>query len=226
MADGSGTHDKATLDRFTGWIAGLGTASGHRVVVGHWTGSPFGAVTDAMVEDPAGRRTLYAPTRELAAFLDAAYRFDDVRVAPCGAHRSGRRWTVQAGPLRVSFTVGRRTALGWLLRAIPTPLARATWWAGLLDLPARRLLPGVHTRGRTRDGRRQWYGAHDLHRLVAVDAALDGRGLGPLRAVHPPVRFGFGSVPPRPSLVRLTTTLARRPRRRRGGRRRCPPPPG
>jgi hypothetical protein len=193
--------------RFTGWIAGLGTASGHRLVVGHWPGSPYGPVTDVMAEDPAGHRTLYAPTPQLAAFLAAAYRFDDVRVAPCGARRSGPSWTVWAGPLRLSFTLGRRTRLGWLLRAVPAPLARTTWWVGLLDLPARRLLPGVRTRGRTRDGRRQWYGARDLHAIVAADASLSGRQLGALRAVHPPVRFGFGSVPSRPSLVHLTTTI-------------------
>jgi hypothetical protein len=193
--------------RFAGWIAGLGTASGHRLVVGHWPDSPFGPVTDVMAEDPAGHRTLYAPTPELAAFLAAAYRFDDVRVAPCAARRSGPSWAAQAGPLRLSFTVGRRTPLGWLLRSVPAPLARTTWWLGLLDLPARRLLPGVHTRGRTRDGRRQWYGAHDLHPIVAAEATLDGHHLGPLRAVQPPVRFGFGSVPSRPSLVQLTTTI-------------------
>src|SRR5918995_1278478 len=82
---------------FTGWIAGLGTDSGHRVVVGHWPRSPFGVVTDAMVQDPAGHRTLYAPTAQLAEFLAAAYRFDEVRVAHCGARRSGPGWTLVAG---------------------------------------------------------------------------------------------------------------------------------
>jgi hypothetical protein len=194
-------------ERFTGWIAGLGTASGHRLVVGHWPGSPYGPVTDVMAEDPAGRRTLYAPSAELANFLAAAYRFDDVKVAPCRARRSGPSWTVGAGPLELSFTVGRRTPLGWLLRAVPAPLARTSWWVGLLDLPARRLLPGVRTRGQTRDGRRQWYGARDLHAITTADAALSGQDLGALRPVHPPVRFGFGSAPTRPSLVHLTTTI-------------------
>jgi hypothetical protein len=199
-------------ERFTGWIAGLGTASGHRVVVGHWQESPYGVVTDAMVEDPAGHRTLYAPTAQLAGFLTAAYRFDDVQVAPCHARRSGPRWRVQAGPLQLSFTVGGRSLLGWLLWVMPAPLARTSWWIGVLDLAARRLLPGVRTRGRTRDGRRQWYGAQDLHPIVAADAALHGHDLGALRAVQPPVGFGFGSVPGRPSLVYLTTLIeARRP---------------
>jgi hypothetical protein len=97
-------------ERFSGWIAGLGTASGHRLVVGTWPTSPFGMVTDVMVEDPGGHRTLYAPTPQLAAFLGAAYRFDDVQVVPCSARRSGPDWMVQAGPLQLSFTIGRRTS--------------------------------------------------------------------------------------------------------------------
>jgi hypothetical protein len=194
-------------ERFTGWIAGLGTSSGYRLVVGHWPRSPYGMVTDVMAEDPAGHRTLYAPTPQLAALLAAAYRFHDVQIVACSARRAGPCWTVQAGPLQLSFTIGRRTLPGRLLRLPPAPLARTTWWISLLDLPARRLLPGVRTRGRTRDGRRQWYGAHDLHSLIAADATLAGRDLGALRAVHPPVGFGFGSVPRQPSLVHLTTII-------------------
>ncbi len=204
MVPWSGHRD---LERFAGWIAGLGTGSGHRVVIGHWHTSPFGRVTDAMVEDPDGRRTLYAPTPQLARFLGAAYRFDDVRVVGCTARRSGSCWRVEAGPLQVTFATGPRRPLGWLLSAMPAWLAGRTWWVGLLDVPARRLLPGVRTRGRTRDGRRQWYGAHDLHPIVAAQVTLSGRDLGPLRAVHPPVRFGFGSVPHQPSLVRITTVI-------------------
>jgi hypothetical protein len=194
-------------EQFTGWIAGLGTDSGHRVVIGHWPTSPYGLVTDVMVEDPAGHRILYAPTPQLAGFLRAAYRFDDVQVATCRARCSGPCWRVQAGPLQLTFTIGRRNLLGWLLWAVPTALARTPWWVGLMDLFARWLLPGVRTRGRTRDGRRQWYGAQDLHPIIAADAALHGLDLGALRAVQPPVSFGFGSVPAPPSLVHLTTTI-------------------
>jgi hypothetical protein len=194
-------------EQFTGWIAGVGADSGHRVVIGHWRTSPYGVVTDVMVEDPAGHRTLYAPTQQLAEFLSAVYGFHDVQVASCHARRWGPRWRVQAGPLQLSFTIGRRTLLGWLLWVMPAPLARTPWWVGLLDPAASRLLPGVRTRGRTRDGRRQWYGAQDLHPIIAADATLHGRDLGALRAVHPPVGFGFGSVPGRPSLVHLTTII-------------------
>ena len=197
---------------FTGWIAGLGTDGGHRFVVGHWPRSPYGPVADVMALDPAGHRTLFSPTSQLAAFLTAAYRFHDVHVVSCSARRAGRTWTVHSGPLQLWFTSGRRPLLGWLLRLVPVWLARTTWWIGVLDLPARWLLPGVRTRGRTRDGRRQWYGAHDLHAIVAAEVTLAGRDLGALHAVHPPVGFGFGSVPKRPSLVHLTTIIEAAPR--------------
>jgi hypothetical protein len=196
------------MERFSGWIAGMGTRSGHRLVIGHWHASPYGQVTDAMVEDPAGRRSLYAPTPQLAEFLGHVYRFDEVEVGPCSARRAGRRrWEAQAGPLQLSFTVGRRSLLGWLLCAIPAPLARSPWWVSLQDQLARRLLPGVRTRGGTRDGRRQWYGARDLHPIVTARATLHGRDLGALGPVRPPVGFGFGSVPDRPSLVHLTSII-------------------
>ena len=87
-----------------------------------------------MVEDRAGHRTLYAPTPQLAELLAATYRFDDVQVATCRAQRSGPHWWVQAGPLNLSFTIGRRNLLGWLLWAVPTALARTPWWVGLMDL--------------------------------------------------------------------------------------------
>jgi hypothetical protein len=142
-------------EQFTGPVAGLGTDRGYRVVIGHWRMSHDGPVSDVVVEDPAGHRTLDAPTPELAEFLSAADRFHDVQVPTCSARRSGPRWMVQAGPLQVSFTIGRRRLLGWLLRAMPATLARTPWWVGLLDLPARWLLVGVRTRGRTHHGRRQ-----------------------------------------------------------------------
>ena len=51
-----------SIDRFTGTITGLGTASGTRIVIGDWTTSPFGRFTDVMIEDAAGQRRLLAPT--------------------------------------------------------------------------------------------------------------------------------------------------------------------
>lgn len=192
---------------FDGWIAGLGTAQGTRLVLGHWPVSPYGPFSDVMIEAPTGRRTLLAPTKGVADFVASTYVFDDVRVVPLAVDARGEHWTVAAGTLRISFRTGRRRALGRLLRLVPRRLAGARWWVQLLDLPARRLLPGVRTRCSAGGGRREWYAAHDLLPIVAAGAVLDGVDLGALADVDPPVRFGFGSVPRRPALVRVTTTV-------------------
>ena len=191
---------------FDGWIAGLGTASGTRLVIGHWPDSPFGPVTDVMVEHADGRRELFAPTAELGRFVADTYSFDHVRVVPVSVARSGPAWTVEAGPLTVRFTTGHRGVLGRLLRAVPRTLARRLLWVRLIDGPA-RLLRGVRTHGSAGNGRREWYAVQDLHRITAATARLDGAGLGRLTAIDPPVRFGFGSTPRFPALVRVTTTV-------------------
>jgi hypothetical protein len=193
--------------RFDGWILGTGTASGTRVVVGHWPRSPLGRLSDVMVQRPDGVRVLLAPTREAADLIAATYAFDEVRLVPVTVHRpDARTWAVDAGPLRLRATTGRRPPLGWLLRAVPPPLARTPAWVGLLDRPA-RLLTGLRTTGSAGNGRTEWYGVQDLHVVTALAASWDGEPLGALAAVRPPVTFGFGSVPPRPSLARVTTTV-------------------
>jgi hypothetical protein len=192
--------------RFDGWIAGLGTAGGTRIVVGCWPRSPFGPVTDVMVERPDGHRILFAPTGDLAGFVAATYTFDEVRIGPVTVSGSVTDWRVDAGGLRVAFTTGRRAALGALLLLVPETLAGRPGWVRLLDRPA-RVLRGVRTFGTAGNGRREFYGARDLHRIVHTRSTLDGVELGPLAPVDPPVRFGFGSTPRSPGLVRITTTV-------------------
>jgi hypothetical protein len=193
--------------RFDGYIAGIGTMSGTRMVVGHWPVSPYGPVSDVMVETPDGRRLLLAGTAALAEFVAATYAFDEVAVVPVTVSTGGRRWTVTAGPLAVRFGLGPRGRLGLALRAVPPPLAGRPGWIRLVDLPARLILSGVRTHGSAGNGRREWYGARDLWPVTSVNATLAGRDLGRLAEVDPPVRFGFGSVPRRPALVRVTTTV-------------------
>ncbi|MFG3125593.1 hypothetical protein ACGFYO_26720 [Streptomyces sp. NPDC048201] len=192
--------------RFDGWITGIGTASGTRLVLGHWPRSPFGSFSDVMVERTDGRRTLLAPTRQVADFIAGTYSFDEVRVVPVGVRIAGARWSVSAGaPLDLAFTVGRRGVLGSLLR-VAGPLVSRPACAVLTD-PLSRLLLGVPTRGSAGGGRYEWYGARDLHRLSSATAVLDGQALGPLAPVDPPVRFGFASTPRTPCQVRVTTTV-------------------
>ncbi|NKX52769.1 hypothetical protein HER39_19765, partial [Arthrobacter deserti] len=66
------------MERFTGFIAGLGTSAGRRLVVGHWTDPPLGAFTDVMTEDRDGLRSLLAPNRAVADYVSVTYRFDEV----------------------------------------------------------------------------------------------------------------------------------------------------
>ncbi|MFJ8226215.1 hypothetical protein [Streptomyces griseus] len=193
--------------RFDGWIAGVGTVSGTRLVVGHWPRSPFGAFSDVMVEHPGGERVLLAPSRPIADFVAATYCFDRIEVVPVAVTVAGDSWLVEAGALRLRLRTGRRSALGLLLSAVPAPFARSPLWAALCDVPARLLMPGVRTLGRAGPGRREWYGARGLRPVVAADAVLDGASLGGLAPLDPPVAFGFGSAPRRPSLVRVTTTV-------------------
>jgi len=203
-------------ERFEGAIAGVGTAEGTRVVLGSWRRSPFGtgaagAFTDAMVERADGHRLLLAPTSEVAEYVSGVYRFDEVRVVDVRLTtppvRTGAVWEVSAGPLQLRLVVGRRTPLGWLLRAVPGPLAASPAWATAVDPVARRVLKGVSTRGSAGGGRREYYGARDVRSLTGARTTWDGQDLGPLAPVLPPVRFGFGSTPPAPSLVRVVSTV-------------------
>jgi hypothetical protein len=193
--------------RFDGEIAAFGTAAGHRVVVGRWPVSPFGPISDVMVEAAEGTRLLIAPNEEVAHFLTSTYRFDSVEVSTVEVIRRPGRLAVAAGGLRADLRIGRRGWLGLLLRAVPRPVATAPAWATLVDPLAAILLPGVRTRGSTGTGRQEWYGAWDLHPLASVTSSWQGRDLGAMAEVCPPVRFGFGSTPRRPSIVRLTTTV-------------------
>jgi hypothetical protein len=199
----SGRH----WQRFHGQIAGLGSASGTRVVVGRWESSPLGAFADVMLERADGHRILYAPSAAVGDFVSDTYVFDEVRTVPVAAEVAGDRWAVRADDLELEFTAGGRLPLGWALRAIPGPVARSTRWAALVDPVARVVLDGVSTRGQARSGRREWYGATDLHAITSASGALAGHALGRLAPVAPPTRFGFSSTPALPSITTVVTTV-------------------
>ena len=198
--------------RFVGAIAGAGSTSGVRLVVGRWLESPLGTFADVMVEDAAGHRTLLAPSPGVADFVAQTYAFDEVVQVPVavaedrGPH--GRGWRVTAGGvLSLRLGIGRRAPLGWLLRAVPEPVATSTWWAGAVDPVARTVLRGVRTRGAALEGRREWYGATDLHRVTSLSGTWRGTDLGDLAPVDPPCSFGFSSTPRTPGLTRVVTTV-------------------
>ena len=193
--------------RFRGRIAGVGSSSGVRVVVGRWRESPFGAFGDAMVERADGHRVLIAPTADVAALVSSTYVFDEVRVEPFTVVDTGVEWVVESASLDLRLAVGGRMPLGHLLRLVPRPLAESPAWATALDPVARVAMSGVRTRGAAREGRREFYAATDLRTVTDLEGELDGIPLGHLRPVDPPCRFGFSSTPRSPSVTEVVTTI-------------------
>jgi hypothetical protein len=190
--------------RFRGAIAGAGTTAGVRVVVGRWDESPYGGFADAMVETASGHRVLLAPTQQVADFVASTYTFDEVRIEPITVND----WVLRSPSLTLDLEVGGRTALGRVLRLVPARVGESPAWCSLTDPVARLVLSGVRTRGSAGNGRREWYGATDQHRVVGVTGSFDDFPLGDLAAVDPAPRFGFSSTPRTPSVTTVVTTVS------------------
>ena len=199
-----------TRQRFRGRIAGVGSTSGVRVVVGWWHESPFGPFADAMVERADGHRLLLAPTEQVRDLVATTYVFDETRVEPVAVSAggvAGATWVVRSPSLALHLDVGGRMPVGHLLRLLPRAVAQSPAFATLADPVARVAMRGVRTRGTARAGRREFYGATDLREVTALSGALDGIPLGELAAVDPACRFGFSSTPRRPSVTDVVTTI-------------------
>ncbi|MCJ0891269.1 hypothetical protein MTX34_04315 [Rhodococcus sp. ARC_M5] len=205
--------------RFHGEIYGVGTTSGVRIVVGHWTRSPLGEFTDVMIQFADGRRLLIAPNEDVREFVTATYTFDSTELVPvtfaaqpdnlgrsAGSTPAGWR-SVQAGDLTVRIRVAGPTLLGRLLSLVPDAVSTAPWFCSISDPIARVVLRGVRTRGSAGNDRREYYGARHQHRVTDVSASWQGEDLGSLTPVTPPVTFGFGSTPAAPSVTSITTTI-------------------
>lgn len=189
---------------FTGHIAGLGTSSGVRIVVGAWDESPFGPFADVMVEDTSGHRTLVAARQSVADFVASTYAFDEVRIEPVSVER-GKEWSVHTRSLQLRFTPGHRLWVAPLLGLVPSPVRRSATWARACNPVAGRVMPGVRTYASAGNGRAEWYAASDIRRLVDARATWEGEELGELGPVEPPVRFGVASAAATPTLTALTS---------------------
>ncbi|MET0928276.1 MAG: hypothetical protein ABWX74_02100 [Aeromicrobium sp.] len=189
---------------FAGHIAGIGTSSGTRIVVGMWDESPFGAFADVMVELPSGHRILLAPRQSIADFVASTYEFDEIRIEPVSIARDDE-WSVHTRSLQLRFTPGKPLWVSPLLALVPRQIRRTSTWARFCNPIAGRLMPGVRTYGSAGGGRTEWYAASHVRRLVRARATWEGEELGALAPVTPAVRFGFASSPARPTLTALTS---------------------
>ncbi|MDQ0690210.1 hypothetical protein [Arthrobacter sp. W4I7] len=192
---------------FDGHIAGIGTGSGLRAVVGIWNSSPFGPFSDVMVQEPSGHRLLLAPSEEVADFISDTYRFDEVRILDVSAALNQQDLSVDAGPLVIRAGVGARTILGHVLRAVPRCLAVHPRWLRVISPIAAVLSGGSRTSGAAGSGRHEYYGVSDLRSISSAVVSWDGADAGALSPIVPAVDFGFSSVPPQRSLARVRTTV-------------------
>ncbi|QIK76726.1 hypothetical protein [Nocardioides piscis] len=196
-------------ERFTGRIAGVGTTSGVRLVVGRWDAGPWGAFSDVMVEDSSGHRVLIAPDERVREFVAATYSFDEHVTEPVTVTDTPSGWQVNSPSLRLVITLGPRTLLGRVLELVPRAVATAPLWCAVVDPVARLVLRGVRTRGTAGQDRREWYGATSVRAVTGIAGHWRGEQLGSLAPVDPPCRFGFSSVPRRPSVTSVVTTVER-----------------
>lgn len=196
-------------ERFTGRIAGVGSTSGVRVVVGRWDASPWGPFADVMVEDASGHRVLIAPDERVREFVSATYTFDEHVIEPVTVSDVAGGWEVATPSLTLRLAVGGRTPLGALLGLVPARVATSPAWCSLVDPVARVVVRGVRTRGTAGNDRREWYGATAVHAVTDLSGTWRGAALGDLARVDPPCRFGFSSTPARPSVTSVVTTIER-----------------
>ncbi len=183
-----------------GTIASAGFSSGHRFVVGYWDESPIGPLVDVMWARPDGSRVLLVDRQEGADLITAVYRFDAVEVMPMAARLDGGVLVVAAGGLGLTMRGGRP----W---PIPLPRLRSRTLVRPLEGLLARALLGVRTWGVSPSGVQEWYRADEYRRVVAGEAAWNGRDLGALRRFHEPARFGFSEPPRWPSMVRVRPLL-------------------
>jgi hypothetical protein len=192
---------------FTGHIAGAGTGSGLRIVVGAWDESPFGTFTDVMLQCADDERVLLAPDDSVAEFVGSTYRFDRVEVGAVSAGFGAGQLVVTTENFDARFRIGGPARVDHLLRLVPRRLATSPRWLRVIDPVAARVLPGVHTYGTAGNGRVEYYGVRRSRRITAIDGHYRGSPFGGLAPLRPPVSFGFSSAPSAPQIVSVTTTI-------------------
>ena len=83
----------------------------------------------------------------MAAFVEATYTFDEVRLEPVHAEVSTAVWQISTPSLTLEASVGEPTLPGHMLRGLPRRLVTSPSWCRLVDPVARLVLRGVRTNG-------------------------------------------------------------------------------
>ena len=104
---------------FTGHIAGAGSGSGLRIVVGAWDESPFGAFTDVMLQTADDERVLLAPDDTIADFVSSTYHFDRVELGEVSTALGEQQFTVTTESFDARIGIGGPAPIDRLLRLVP-----------------------------------------------------------------------------------------------------------
>ncbi len=163
-------------------------------MIGTWPTSPIGRLDDLMWAQPDGRRLLLASTQAASDYVSGVYGFDEVVVGPLRVDLDGRFLHLRAAGLGLELHLSAGRAL-----AVPWP--RPAWFTRWVEGPVARRLLGVNTYGVSPSGVQEWYRAVSIRRIRAGWASIDGRDLGRLGPLDPPVDFGFSEPPRFPTMV-------------------------
>jgi hypothetical protein len=203
------------LLRFDGHIVGASFESGDTIVAGRWRTSPFGPFADVMWRRADGRRVLLAPTEATRAFVTSHYNFDEAIDAPVRIERDpDGAVRVTGGPIDMTLRAHGIDLPGRLIRLRPRWLRERPAWIAVEDALLRPVVGplfganGVHVRGTTGAGAREWYAIHDVRAAIAT-ATVDGASLGATTALSS-AGFGFSEFPSRSTILRVTSLIERR----------------
>jgi hypothetical protein len=181
-----------------GTISSIGFDSGDRFVVGCWPRSPLGPIADVMWATAMGVRVLLAPNAAIADFVTSIYRFDEVRVGSLSVERELDQVRARGLGIDLELVGGRHR---------PVPIRRPLWVTRAIEAPIARALMGVKTFGVSPTGAREWYQTTGWRWIIDGRGSVDGRDLGSLGPIEPPVGVGFSEPPRRPSIVSVRVTI-------------------
>jgi len=194
-----GKEDKIDMmDVFNGRITSSGFESGDRIVVGAWKESPFGEFTDIMWANKEGKRTLIAPTKDVADYVDAMYTFDEIIIQDIDVSLNDRSKSVTCNSMKLEFEWNR----GW-----PIPFKRSLFFIATVEFIFAKIFFGTQTHGVTKNQRKEWYAIDRVSRLTSASATIGGKSAGDLRPLNEACKFGFSEAPKKPSSCEVRTHI-------------------
>lgn len=186
------------MDVFKGRITSSGFQSGDRIVVGTWDESRFGKFTDIMWARPDGHRTLIAPSKDIAEYVDEMYSFDEILIQDIDVEQNGDEMKVSCEMMELEFVWNR----GWKI-----PFKRSLLFIATVELFFAKLFFSTRTHGVTRNNRKEWYAIDRVSKITKANAIISGQSAGQISPMKEPCKFGFSEAPKKPSSCEVRTHI-------------------